>query len=359
MDSIFWNSSMLLLTGTPTFTRVGPTKNVGIIGLGKMGILHAGIVNQLPDSRIQAVCEKEKLISGIAKKLLPKEVQFYDDHIEMVTKENLDAVFITTPIGSHTPIIVDLAKLKPDLSLFVEKPLARSTELAKTACEAVGNLSGVHMVGFQKRFSPLFREAKRLIELKSIGELTFFRTSMYSSDVLREGKSWRSKSGIGGVLLDLAPHLLDVILWLFGDVQTVSGVRRRRIYSKSVDDFTHARFEFESKLSGFMDASWSVSGYRLPEMELEIYGKDGKMTLTDDELKIFYENAEGKVQAFSNQSFDTSVPFLLASPEYTLEDQTFLDSIDKRADPSPNFFEAARVNFLIDRIQAAIEESAA
>lgn len=333
-------------------------KRVGIVGLGKMGVLHAGIVNQLPYSQIQAVCEKDKLVSAVAKKLLPKEVQFYDDHVEMATEENLDAVFITTPIGSHTPIIADLAKLKPDLSLFVEKPLARSAELARTACEAVRNLSGVHMVGFQKRFSPLFREAKRLIDLKSIGELTFFRTSMYSSDVLREGKSWRSKDGIGGVLLDLAPHLLDVILWLFGDVQTVSEVKRKRIYSKSVDDSTHARFAFESGLSGYMDASWSESGYRLPEIELEIYGKIGKMTLTDDELKIFYENAEGRVQTFNNQSFDTSVPFLLASPEYTMEDQTFLDSIDKRADPSPDFFEAAKVNFLIDRIQTATEQGA-
>ncbi|MGA2626673.1 MAG: Gfo/Idh/MocA family oxidoreductase [Candidatus Bathyarchaeia archaeon] len=334
-------------------------KRVGIVGLGKMGILHAGIVNQLPDSRIQAVCEKEKLVSGIAKKLLPKEVQFYNDHVEMVTKENLDAVFITTPIGSHTPIIVDLTNLKPDLSLFVEKPLARSTEMAKTACEAVGNLSGVHMVGFQKRFSPLFRQAKRLIDQKSIGELKFFRSSIYSSDVLREGKSWRSKGGIGGVLLDLAPHLLDIILWFFGDVQTVSSVKRRRIYSKLVDDFTHARFEFGSGLSGLMDTNWSASGYRLPEIALEIYGKDGVMTLTDDELKIAYEGAEGRTQAFSNQSFDTSVPFLLANPEYTMEDQAFLGSHDKRTNPSPDFFEAARVNFLIDRIQTATEESAA
>lgn len=181
----------------------------------------------------------------------------------------------------------------------------------------------------------------------------FFRAYAYSCDVVREGKSWRSKSGIGGVLLDLAPHLLDVLLWLFGDIQSVSGVRRS-IYSKSVDDYTHAFFTFESGLSGHMDACWSVHGFRLPEISIEIYGKNGNMMLTDDELRV--DGTEDKErQVFYNQSFDTSVPFLLANPEYTVEDQAFLDAIDKGIRPMPDFFEAAKVNFLIDRIQAASE----
>jgi predicted dehydrogenase len=329
-------------------------KNVGIIGLGKMGILHAGIVNQLPDSRVQAICEKEKLVARIAKKLLPKGVSYYDDHVEMVTKENLDAVFITTPIESHTSIVVELADLKPEISLFVEKPLADSAVSAKKACEAATKLRGVHMVGFQKRYSPLFRQAKKLIAEKSIGDLMFFKAYSYSSDVVREGKSWRFRSGTGGVLLDLAPHLIDLLLWLFGDVRSVSAVRRK-FYSKEVDDYTHAVFSFESELTGHMDSCWSVRGFRLPEISIEIYGEDGNMVLTDDELRIEYGSEERKMQVFHNQSFDTSVPFLLANPEYTVEDQVFKDSIDKGIRPVPDFFEAAKVNFLIDRIQVAAE----
>jgi predicted dehydrogenase len=327
-------------------------RNVGIIGLGKMGILHAGIVNQLPNSRVQAICEKEKIVAGIAKKLLPKGVSYYDDHVEMATKENLDAAFITTPIASHTPIILDLADLKPEISLFVEKPLADSAASAKKACEAVAKLRGVHMVGFQKRYSPLFQQAKKLIDEKSIGDLMFFKAYSYSSDVVREGKSWRFMGGTGGVLLDLAPHLLDVLLWLFGDVRSVSAVRRK-LYSKAVDDYTHALFNFESGLTGHMDACWSVRGLTLPEISIEMYGKEGNMTLTDDELRIEHESEEGRLEVFHNQSFDTSVPFLLANPEYTTEDQMFLDSISERNHPAPDFFEAAKVNFLIDRIHAS------
>jgi predicted dehydrogenase len=317
-----------------------------------MGILHAGIVNQLPNSRVLAICEKEKIVAGIARKLLSKGISYYDDHVEMATEEKLDAAFITTPIESHAPIILDLADLKPEISLFVEKPLADTAESAKKACEAATKLRGVHMVGFQKRYSPLFREAKKLIDEKSIGDLIFFRAYSYSSDVLREGNSWRFRSGTGGVLLDLAPHLLDILLWLFGDVRSVSA-SRRSVYSEAVDDYTHAAFTFESGLDGHIDACWSVRGFILPEMLIEIYGKEGNIVLTDDELSIEHDRGERKMQVFNNQSFDTSVPFLLANPEYTIEDQTFLNSIDGGIRPTPDFFEALKVNLLIDRIRAS------
>ena len=66
------------------------------------------------------------------------------------------------------------------------------------------------MVGFQKRFSPVFQKAKELILQDVLGSPIFFRAYCLSSDVLREGSAWRSRRGSGGVLLDLAPHLLDL-----------------------------------------------------------------------------------------------------------------------------------------------------
>ena len=319
-----------------------------------MGILHAGIVNQLPNSRIEAVCENEKLVAGIAKRLLPKGISFYEDYVKMVTRENLDAAFITTPIASHTPIITELVDRRPEISLLVEKPLASSAELAKKACDAATKMQGVHMVGFQKRYSPLFRQAKRMVDNKAIGDLMFFRAYSFSSDVLNEGTSWRFRSGVGGVLLDLAPHLIDALLWLFGDVRYVSAVRRS-IYLKEVDDYIHALLTFESGLSGHLDACWSVRGFRLPQISMEIYGKDGNMMLTDDELRIESKGEDEKAQVFYNQSFDTSVPFLLANPEYTMEDQAFLNAINGGSRPAPDFFEAAKVNYLVNAIQVTSE----
>jgi predicted dehydrogenase len=318
-----------------------------------MGVLHGGIVNSLPGTHVKAICEKESLLRELAKNLVPKTTNVYKDHVKMVKNEELDAVFVTTPIESHIKVAEDLVREDPRLSLFVEKPLAASGDQARLACEIAAKMRGIHMVGFQKRFSPVFRHAKELIEKHSIGDLMFFRSYIFSSDVLRRAKSWRYRKGTGGVLLDLAPHLLDMLLWLFGEPQRVSAVGRR-LYSSEVDDYVHAIMSFESGLKGYMDACWSVPEYRLPELLVEIHGQGGTIAVTDDFVKLELHGSgglgSGTAATSYKQSFDTSVPFLLAEPEYTKEDQAFIRCIHERVLPELNFFQAARVNKIIDRI---------
>jgi predicted dehydrogenase len=328
-------------------------KNIGILGLGKMGILHSGIVNSLPDARVKAICENQRLLVRLAKPLLPKTIALYTDYVKMMKNEQLDAVFVTTPIATHLPLVVDLARMDRDVSLFVEKPLAASGHQAEKACEVARELRGVHMVGFQKRFSPVFQRAKRLIDAGSLGDLMFFRASSFSSDVLREGASWRFGRGTGGVLLDLAPHLLDLLIWLFGDPSSVLAMKRR-VYSTKVDDYIHAVMAFKSGLKGHMDACWSVRGYRLPELWIEVHAREGTITVTDDFVRL--EKASGPAETYFKQSFNTSVSFLLADPEYTMEDEAFMRGMQDHALPESNFFEAARVCAVIDRIIESAEE---
>jgi predicted dehydrogenase len=333
-----------------------------MIGLGKMGILHSGIVSSLPDARVTAICERESFLIRTAKALLPKTVSFYRDHLKMVTEEELDAVFITTPIDTHVPLILDIVRTNNRLNLFVEKPLAISGQQARMACEAVGQMRGIHMVGFQKRFSPVFQKARDYLANGILGELMFFRACSFSSDVFREGKSWRFQPGRGGVLLDLAPHLLDLLSWFFGDVVEAMA-DAGRIYSSQVDDYVHAVMIFESGLNGHIDVCWSMRGFRLPEISIEVYGRNGMLTVTDDLVKVTLKKEnntairEGNV--FYRQSFDNSVSFLLADPEFTREDEAFLSGIQKRTLPGTNFLQAEKVNVIIDRINESVNRQKA
>ena len=324
-----------------------------------MGVLHAGIFNALPDCHVVAICEKERLQIRLAKSLVPERITFYRDSVRMVEEEELDGVVIATPIGTHVPIAADLAKTNSKLSIFIEKPLAPSANQAQLACEAISKLTGIHMVGFQKRFSPVFQQAKQFIKNGSIGDLMFFRAHSFSSDVLRQGDSWRFKQGSGGVLLDLAPHLVDMLLWFFDIPSSVFAVTKR-LFSRSVDDYVHAVMSYESGLKGYFDACWSISSYRLPEIWIEVHGKNGTMTLTDDFVKLELESKrkdEAKsLLVYYKQSFDTSASFLLADPEYTREDEAFLRGLREHTLPSPDFFEAARVNVFIDRIINSTEK---
>jgi len=330
---------------------------LGVIGLGKMGLLHAGIVNSLSDGSLVSVCERDLFLSKAAKTILPRQVEVYRDAEKMVSAEDLDAVFVTTPTDTHVSVVQSLLEAKPNLNVFVEKPLAISWPEAKVVSEAMGRSKGVNMVGFQKRFSPVFRKAMEIAK-EALGEQIFFRAYCLSSDVLREGSAWRSKKGSGGVLLDSAPHLLDILIWFFGEPTSVLAVKKQ-LYSREVEDYVHAVLSFESGVLGHMDACWSVSNYRLPEFLLEIHGKKGMLTVTDDFAKFSPGKEIGASaggQVYHRQSFQTSLPFLLTDPEYTLEDVAFLDAVRNRTTPVTNFKEAAKVNALIDRILDSTEK---
>jgi len=236
-----------------------------VVGLGKMGILHCGIVNSLPGARIRAICEREGPLLKAGQELLPKSIAFYSDVERMIEIEKLDAVYITTPIQTHLPLINQLVDADANLSVFVEKPLAATGQMAQQACDMVQNRHGVYMVGFQKRFSPVFRRAREIILDGTLGDPIFFRSYIFSSDVLRQGTAWRFSKGSGGVLLDLAPHLLDLLSWIFGEPKTVKALTRT-INSVEVDDYVHASFQYESGLEGYFDACWSLPDYRLPEV---------------------------------------------------------------------------------------------
>ena len=316
-----------------------------------MGILHSGIVNAIPDCQVRAICEREALLVKAAKAFLPKTIAFYKDHLEMLAKEELDAVFVTTPIHTHLPLITDIARSNKNLSIFVEKPLAATYEQAQTACDAINNLSGIYMVGYQKRFSPVFQRAREFMKEGLIGDLLFFRAYAFSSDVLSRGRSWRFRKGTGGVLIDLAPHLLDILLWFFGEPSAIESMRRQ-IYSNEVDDYVHAVMSFGSGMEGSMDACWCIRNYRLPEISIEVYGEKGIITVSDDFVKL---TESGKSQTFYRQSFDTYVSFLLADPEYTIEDEAFIEAVRKRIKPQMDFSEAAKVNTIIDRINESAQ----
>ena len=330
--------------------------NVGVIGLGKMGILHAGILSAIPSCQLKAICEKEGLLVKAAKGFLGKTFPIYTDYMDMLEKEDLQAVFVTTPIHTHVPIITDVARSGSDVSVFVEKPLASTYREAQSACDAVRNWRGVHMVGYQKRFSPVFQRAREYLGDRLLGDLLFFRAYSFSSDVLRRGNSWRFRRGTGGVLLDLAPHVLDLLLWFFGEPAEVRSMSRR-IFSDEVEDYFHVDMSYDGGSKGTLDTCWCIRNFRLPEISIEVYGKKGIMIVSDDFVKLALGRGLGKNQTLYRQSFDNSVSFLLADREYTMEDDAFATALQGGSKPQSNFFEAAKVNAIIDRINENVQET--
>jgi len=318
-----------------------------------MGLLHAGILNSFPSCRVTSIAEKEGMLTRFAKKLLPN-LEFYPSLEEMLIKEReLSAIYVTTPIVSHLPIIRELAQYGKRIGVFLEKPLAGCYSDAQSIVELSEKAGLKGMVGFQKRFSPIFRKASNLLQSGVLGDLSSFSAYSYVSGVFSEGKGWRFKSGQGGALLDLGPHLIDILLWYFGEPIQVEG-SVKSIYSTEVDDAADAKMKFKTGLLGSFSISWSVEGFRLPEIGIDIQGTNGRLLVTDDYLKFELYRNTSSMQAgryhLRKPEFDNGVNFLIGDPEYCTEDEYFINCLMNGRTPQPNFATGAKVNSIIEKV---------
>ncbi|MEM0030026.1 MAG: Gfo/Idh/MocA family oxidoreductase [Candidatus Nitrosocaldus sp.] len=340
--------------------------DVGIIGMGKMGILHAGILAALDGVRVTAAAEKDDTVRNYLKGIL-HDINVYDDYTKMLAKEDLNLVYITTPVSLHAMMIKEC--IKHGTNFFVEKPLAVNMQECIEICRLASN-GVVSAVGFSKRFTDTFVKAREIIASNILGELIYVKGTMYLTQVFASGKGWRfkrSESG-GGVMLELASHLVDMLQWYFGTVKSVASITRG-YYSSEVEDFAHAMLRFENGLTGYLDASWSVRNYRLPEMSIEVHGSNGTMLVNDDYIRITLDDAskassvdglsigEGLTTIYKQDLFK-GVPIDIGGVEYTREDMHVVECVKERRQSMINVFEAAKVQAVIDAIYNSAKSNA-
>ena len=195
----------------------------GIIGCGKVGHLHAAALAGLPESQFVAVCGRSEV------KAVPFANQYgvkaYTDVTEMVTKEKLDAVCICTPHPEHAGPTI--AAARAGAHVIVEKPLASS--LADCDAMLAAAQAGGVTIGMlcQRRYYPPCQRIRRALDAGSLGRPVLGAATIfgwrdqgyYRSDPWRG--TWDGEGG--GVLVNQAPHHLDLLLWYMGEVAELTG----------------------------------------------------------------------------------------------------------------------------------------
>jgi len=327
---------------------------VGVIGLGKMGLLHSGIFNQLESSSVVAAVERDSLTLSLFRAYLP-HISVYRDYEQMFEREQLDVAAITTPVIAHMPM-AEMA-VERGCNVFVEKPMALSGDECRSVLRAGSTVKT--QVGYNRRFLETFRLAKRILDDHSLGDVQFLRSQMFETQVLMKEQGWRfdpSKSG-GGVVVDLGAHVIDMLHYLVGPLARVHGIGRS-IHSADVEDYASVNLQFADGLMGSLELSWSIRNYRLPEMKIAMQFDKGTVTATEKYIEIYSDVDVAPLKrgwtTLHLQDLSGGVPIDLGGPEYTLEDANLLDCIRNDWEPLCNFGEAAKANFAIDAIYESI-----
>ena len=318
---------------------------VGIVGLGKMGFLHASILNVIPNVEIVALCDKSSVLLKIAKKLFKKAKIAKD--IEKLADLNINTLYITTPIPSHYSILKNVFSTNLVHNLFVEKTLTSNWVESNELCKIAEICTKTNMVGYMKRFGVTFAKAKQQLLKGKIGKLISFTAYAYSSDFLTM-KQGSNKSMIrGGVLSDLGSHIIDLAIWYFGNFK-VNSAKLDSINQINFED--SANFEVEnSKLKGLFHISWCMDNYRMPAFGLRIKGTSGSLNVSDYSLELKLKNKKSSI--WYKQDLNDSVDFLLGDSEYYRENEFFVESILKGKKVEPSFETASKVDYLIDQVR--------
>jgi predicted dehydrogenase len=323
----------------------GDKLRVAVVGFGKMGILHAGILNVLPKVQLVAVCEKSGLIRRFMKNLF-RNVSVVDD-VDELSDLDLDAVYVTTPISSHFAVVKSIYNLEVASNVFVEKPLASNYDEAEELCDLALRLGGVNMVGYMRRFSATFRKAKDLLNQKVIGEPVSFSAYAYSSDFFGIDENSKVHTPKIGVLRDLGCHIIDLALWFFGDFK-VNNAKIDSLIGGDSEDSAFFEVETEGGVSGKFDVSWCVDGYRMPEVGFTVEGSRGVLRVNDDKLELSLNGGE-RFRWFRHDLRD-GVGFWLGAPEYYREDECFVEIVMRGGSVEPCFETSAKVDRLIDEV---------
>mgnify|MGYP000356632394 CR=1 FL=1 len=332
---------------------------IGIIGLGKMGMLHAAIVNSLPEAELVAIAEPTEFIKSALQVLTP-DIQVYQDYREMITKSDLQGVFITTPVHLHIPQALDC--VKEGLPVFIEKPLSCTAKEAEQLVELVEAKKVVSMIGYGAYYFDMFRKGKEIIDAGVLGKLLNFGATLYVSQIFTSRKGWRykRKEAGGGVLNNLTSHLIFTLLWYFGEVEEVVSLVEKW-YSENVEDYFHSLIYFKSGLKGWVDSSWSMDNYRLPRAQIEIHGTNGRLSIGDDYVKLFLREGRDNYPAGWSQwrgpDLYQGVSINIGGEQFTREDQAFLQAIEKQQIPFLNISWGYRVQKVIDAIYLSGENN--
>ncbi len=320
----------------------------GIIGMGKMGLLHAAILNSLKNVKVSAVADSEKLIINFIEKNCP-DIKVFDNYKTMLENVDLDFVFITTPVNSHIEIASNC--IKRNLPFFVEKPLSRTAKECESLYKLLKDKPVVNMVGYCLRYSDTYSKAKELLDEKILGKIKDVKCSAYQTLEASRRSGWRFKKDVsgGGILIDLGAHLIDLLIWYFGNIKTVSGKIESQ-NTKNVEDYVSALLEFENGVNCSFEASWNVENYRLPETTIEVNCEKGKLKVNENYLKISYNNQNEKDRIFYRQNLYRAVEVDITYPQFTREDLDFIHSVQKKQQLDLNVVNSNKVQSVIDQI---------
>lgn len=246
---------------------------VGVVGLGRIGRLHAEILKlKVSNAELVAVSDViESIARSVGERL---SVKWYIEYERMLRDPKVEAIIISTPTFLHKDMIIKAAE--EGKHIFVEKPLTVTTQEAKEVISAIRKYGVKLQVGYNRRFDYAYQKAKSDVDKGKIGRPIAF-ISIARDPGAPPG--WAADPKLsGGIFLDMLSHDFDMARWIMSseiaEVYVIGGNYIFEEIKKKGDlDVVSIVFKFENGVQGLIHGARKFPyGY---ELRTEVYGDEG------------------------------------------------------------------------------------
>ena len=322
---------------------------LGVVGLGAWGWNVARSFAELRDCNLVACCDVDPRRTAMAARTWPSTTPA-SDLSEMLTRDDLDAVVISSPAVTH----YSLAKqaLLADKDVFIEKPFTLNVAHAEELSELADRKNRVLMVGHLLEYHPVVKRLRTMIQSGELGEVYYIYTQRVNLGRIR---------GDENALWSFAPHDLSQIIYILGMEPTDVSARGQSFIQDGIEDVVFLSLYFENRIMAHIHLSW-LDPHKV--RKTTIVGTN-KMAVFDDteateKLKIYNNHAEvPNIRNYGDsiqvRFGDIVIPRVDMSEPLKLECQHFLECVQTRATPLSDAADGLRVVRILEAAQRSME----
>ncbi len=261
---------------------------IGIVGCGSIGKRHIAVVDAQEHTELVAICDTDQK-KAQEQSALYNGIDFYAQYADFLSKIQADVIHICTPHHLHYPMTIQA--LDAGFHVLVEKPMCLDVSNGLKMIQRAQEVGKKLFVVKQNRFNvpvKLFSEAHKAQRLGKIlmvkCDVLWNRHQPYYDD-----SDWRGKIKTeGGALYTQASHFIDLLIWWFGDVHSVSAHLDTKTHTIEIEDCGAAILNFKSGV--ICSLNWTTSVYNKNyEGSITIIGEKGTVKIGGQYLnKIEY-----------------------------------------------------------------------
>ena len=282
---------------------------IGIVGIGNIGTAHANTLfgDKVEGAVLSAVCDISPDRQQFCKENY-EGVKIFDDYHEMFASGLIDAVIVSTPHKLHCDIAMDA--LRANLNVLVEKPVDITISKSMAINELVKTTDKKFVIMFNQRTNDIFAKAREIVKSGALGELkrtVWIITNWYRTQRYYDSAGWRATwaGEGGGVLLNQAPHNLDLWQWICGmPVELQANCEVGKYHNIEVEDDVTILTRYENGATGmFVTSTGEYPGTN----RLEISGSKGKIVVESGTLKWWKLPEDERQMCFNAEKLFPSI----------------------------------------------------